>query len=426
MKPLIIGCLLLFALFSAIAGFVPTYPLFIITRFLQGCAAGPLVILATSAMNSLSSEKERTGFMEALTIVIISASVFGSCWGAIFAYEYQWQWIFHIDIFFVLLLAFGISKYLQDVKQERPPIDWVNYASYALSFLILGSFCIVGQELDWLRSSFLLGLLPLGLVCLAFFIIHRPEHPLFNLDLLKQKGFIFGLIQTAILFSSYFGMLLLLSLWLNLYVHYTITWIAAVLGMMITCTVTLMSIMSRFKFHLKLPMLLLAILLLALSCYLTTFFDSDVNLGRIATSRIIGGFGLALFLPPLLNFLLGFSKSHEGAGAVTLFQTTRALSSALGAALYATLWQRRYFFFYQRLGGDLTSFSQKTKNFFTKLRPFYLSKSESLLELNDALDRQAQALALDDCFYFMTLTLIAIFILLALYCLVQRSRRAAI
>jgi DHA2 family multidrug resistance protein len=101
--------------------------------------------------------------------------------------------------------------------------------------------------------------------------------------------------------------------------------------------------------------------------------------------------------------------------AITLFQVTRALFSSLGAAIYTTMWQRRYVFFYERLGGQLTIFSQNTKDFFLKLKPFQFSKQVQIAQMQEGLDRQAKALALDDCFYFMGFTLLFIFIALVIY-----------
>jgi DHA2 family multidrug resistance protein len=411
-------CLLLFAFFSLVAGFASTYPFFIVIRFLQGCASGPLIIMAVALLNSLSSKEERMKFMRSLTIIIISASVFGSCWGAIFAYEWTWRWIFHIDIFFMVALAFILSKFVEDVKQDPlARVDWAGYIGYLLFLGGIGTFIILGQELDWLRSPFLCVVLILSFIAGIFFILWSKavDNPIISFNLLRQKGFFFALIQTAVFFSAYFGILLLLSLWLNIYVHYTMIWLSIMLGLMITCTITMMIIMNHFTFHLKLEMLMAAILLLALSCFLTTFFNSEVDFKRIAISRVIGGVGLALFLPPLLHFLLGFSKDHEGMEAITLFQVTRALFSSLGAAIYTTMWQRRYVFFYERLGGQLTIFSQNTKDFFLKLKPFQFSKQVQIAQMQEGLDRQAKALALDDCFYFMGFTLLFIFIALVIY-----------
>jgi DHA2 family multidrug resistance protein len=411
-------CLCLFAFFSFLAGFAPTYPFFIVIRFLQGCASGPLIIMAVALMTPLASKEERMRFMRSLTIVIISASVFGSCWGAIFAYEWTWRWIFHIDIFFMLALALIISKFIKETKDPLiPKIDYPGYIAYLLFLGGMGTFIIVGQELDWLRSSFLCALLILSLMAGIFFTLWSQSvaNPIISFNLLRQRGFFFGLIQTAVFFSAYFGILLLLSLWLNIYVHYTMIWLSIMLALMITCTITMMIIMNRFTFHLKLEMLMGAILLLALSCFLTTFFNSEVDFKRIAISRVIGGVGLALFLPPLLHFLLGFSKDHEGLEAITLFQVTRALFSSLGAAIYTTMWQRRYVFFYERLGGQLTIFSQNTKDFFLKLKPFQFSKKIEIAQMQEGLDRQAKALALDDCFYFMGFTLLFLFIALVIY-----------
>ncbi len=57
-------------------------------------------------------------------------------------------------------------------------------------------------------------------------------YPIVEFRLFKHLYFCFALLNVALLFSAYFGMVILLSLWLKLYVNYTPDWIILLIGTM--------------------------------------------------------------------------------------------------------------------------------------------------------------------------------------------------
>ncbi len=92
---------------------------------------------------------------------------------------------------------------------------------------------------------------------------------------------------------------------------------------------------------------------------------------------------------------------EQAAERINVFHIVRLLGSALGASLYIILWQRRQVFYHLRLGSLLTPLAPPTQQFFERAEQFHLSGEKALAKLNSLLDRQATALALDDCFYLM-------------------------
>src|SRR5690606_31489727 len=106
----------------------------------------------------------------------------------------------------------------------------------------------------------------------------------------------------AILFSSYFGMIILIALWLNIYASYTPLWIALLIGIM-GIAATAAFIFTRIFLRRFDPRLTLgfAILVLALSCYYSTYFDVEVDFFHLAVARSLAGVGLLLFLFPVFQ-----------------------------------------------------------------------------------------------------------------------------
>ena len=150
-------------------------------------------------------------------------------------------------------------------------------------------------------------------------------------------------------------------------------------------------------------------------------FNEEINFGRIAFSRTIAGFGLAFFLPPLFRLCFRTFPEKNALDIVGLFQVGRLLSTSLGAAIYTTIWQRRQAFYHERLGSKLTAFSMQTRDFFSQAKEFHLRGNPAHAELNELLDRQAIALALDDCFYLMGWVMVGLLILILLTYLFRRQ-----
>lgn len=398
-------CLLFFAITTELCALTENYTQIVIIRFFQGMACGPLfpmVIRMIPEINPTIS-RERT-----LLIVILLSTLgpaLGASWGGIIAYELTWQVFFHINtpIIIALLLLFHFT--LKDIPFKAPEAayNFLGYISYALMIICIGGAITLGQFLDWQRSNLILSMFGVGLFSLIFYILWdtKQEHPIVHLQLFKVKTFSFAMVILSILFSAYFGMVLLLGLWLKLDAQYTGDWIGLIMGHMILAGLLLARFLPKInKLDPRFP-LLIAILFFVISCFYTTQFSVDIDFFRIALSRVLAGFGLALFLAPIMNICLRHLKEEQTADGMMIFQIIRSFSSGIGAAAYTTVWWRRAVFYHERLGEQLTPFSQLTKNYLESYRPYHIDKKGAIDHMSRALNLQSNALALDDTFYLM-------------------------
>ncbi len=413
----LICCLLGLSLLSFFSIMVTTYPLFLTLRFAQGAVAGPLYFVVSSLLSFCAREEKRATVVTMIATMFTVVPVLAASWGGWIAYDYNWRFIFIINIPILLFLIIGIWSFMKSlvVPCKKEPFNFVSYVFFAIGIASIGSVFLLGQEMDWFRSNLIITLTILGVVCFSFFVIWDlfQEHPLFELRLLKNIPFLFALINLAGLFSAYFGMILLLSLWLNLYVNYTPIWIGVLVGTMsLAGFVPYFLIKGRFgRSDTRIP-LLIAILLFGFSCYYTTFFSEFVDFKRIAFSRIIAGFGLVFFLPPIFRLCFHSFEEEKFPKVLVLFQVVRAFFSGLGASVYTTLWLRRTVFFHERMGEQLTPFSTLTDGYFEKADDFGLKGLIADAELNKILERSAVALGLDDTFYAMAIALFSLLVLL--------------
>ncbi len=417
----LVFCLLLYTGFSILCGIAQTFFIFNLYRFGMGVASGPFYLLCRKVLVACASPEECKTYSFFMLLLYAVVPVLGASFGAWLAYDNFWRWIFHVNEPISLFLAgyfwFFHRKRDSDFLGD-PRVDKISYFFFAIGISSLLTAATLSQQLDWYRSPTLVFLTLIGVPSLLFAILWdlKSPTPLLHLRLLKNWLLSFSLINLAVLFSSYFGMIILISLWLNLYVNYTPWWITILVGTMANAGLFAYFVIKRvLERYDPRYMLGLAILFFAISCYYSTFFDVDVDLFHLAVARAIAGFGLVLFLFPLFDLLSISCASDKFTSAFTLFQLTRVLSSSLGAALYVIVWQRRQVFFHERLGEGLTINSQLTLNYFQRATEiFKLTKEQAIAQLDVYLERQATSLGLNDVFGCMGYILLALLALLVI------------
>ena len=404
-----------FFLSSFFAGISTTFVQLLICRLCQGLATGPLFVSVTRMFVYYGTEEQGHRFIAYILIVFIVSSTLGAVWGGFLAYVANWRWIFYIDAFLLAITTLTIAKVLKNfpIELEEHSFDFVGYLSYALTLLCIGVYFTTGQELDWYTNPYLATALGLGIFSGIFFALWSKyqKHPILEVKHFKELDFVFALFLLIFLFSSYFGMILLLSLWLKFDVKYSVAWVNIVLGVMALSSFVIMIAIVNTKHDRRLRTLLVAIALITFSTFYMTIFNTHVDLFRVTLSRVLAGIGYALFLPPVFSLCIKNFEGNDRLMAITYFQLSRTLSSGLGAAIWTTVWQRRSVFYHSRLGGQINSFSKITRDFFDRAKNFNLSKNQGLLELNDFLNRRSSSLALNDTCYLIGWILVGIFII---------------
>ncbi|MBS0619971.1 MAG: MFS transporter [Verrucomicrobia bacterium] len=429
---LLLFSLLLFAFFCLTSALATDYPTFILSRTFEGFVSGPLYSVIFRLFSIFQTPKQKPLFFSILVTLFTVGPALGASWGGWIAYDYHWSYIFYINAAFLTLLGLFLWIKLRNYhpRIEIRPFNGTSYTFFTLGLLSYTIALTMGQQLDWLRSPLINTLLVIGTFSTGFYLLWDWHHPvpLLKLHFLKIRLLRFSLVSLALVFSAYFGMIILLALWLNLYANYTPIWIGVLIGNM--------AIAGLFPFTLLLDalkkidpriFLSLGVLLLVISTFHTAYFNIEVDFKRIAISRIIAGFGIALCLPPLFRLTFQPFAEKESLDVLSLFQIVRTLASGLGTAIYATIWLRREVFFHDRLGSQITPLSIKTRAYFEAAKQVQLDGLKADAKLGDLLDRQATSLGLEDTFYLMAWILLGLFVLSLLsFLLIKRKKQISI
>lgn len=409
-----------FTILTILSSLAPTFIIFVLIRLLTGVSCGMFFPISFTLLQQ-NCDPEKKDFKIALVAFLATiAPVIGACFGGVFAYEYHWSWIFYLQLPILFGVAPLILTQTDQARSKTPPFDFTGYLFYIVGVSSLLTACTLGQQLDWQRSPTICFCFFISILTLPFFILWELKHPnpFMDIRLFKNSVFALSVFLVGFLFSAYFGMILLLTLWLHLYASYTPMWISLlVLHMIAAGGVLFFMLRKNLRKVSSFSTISIAVAFFAISCFYSTYFNVDINFGRLAFARILAGFGLAFFLFPLLLLCLHSLPPEKTSQGGAIFQSVRLLSGGFGCAIYTTLWYRRQIFYHSRLGETLTPYSKLTQESLNQ----FSSYGNPIELLETALQKQASSLALADCFYLMGWVMLIVLAITLFYTWTHRT-----
>lgn len=416
---LILFAILMFVLFSFLCGCSYTFPMLIISRFMQGFCSGPLLPLSQSLLLLHNSPQKRALAMALWATIAVAGPVAGPMLGGWISYDYKWPWIFYINIPIGLLSFIVLYFFLR--KRETPlvkeSLDWLGFIFLALFVSCLQILLDKGEQFDWMRSIWMRGFAVTSFVSLTLLIVWsltRPK-PLIELHLFKMRSFALSVLYIGIAYGIYFGSVVIVPLWLQTNMGYTSTWAGvAVSPIGVVPLVFSLWIGKLIVRYGSLPLLFVCFLSFFASCMYTAFFDTDVTLFIIGISRLFFGCGIYFLITPLFTMSTQGITEEKLPSATGLFHFVRAMSGGIGTSLFTTFWIRRTAYHHQIIGENLTAYSPMTTQYLNQLSDLGLKGEQGLAMLNTVLNDQSAVLALNDCFWIMAWTFLALILFLPL------------
>jgi MFS transporter, DHA2 family, multidrug resistance protein len=210
-KRFYMSCVLLFTVCSLLCGMAPTLPFLIFTRVLQGAGGGGLQP-SEQAILADTFPAEKRGMAFALYgMAVVVAPAIGPTLGGWITDNFNWHWIFFINVPIGMLSLFLTSRLVEDppwLKGGRSSSIRIDYIGLALIVIGVACFQVVldkGQEADWFTSALIRVMFGIGVpVLLGFFLWEwYHEDPIVDVRLLKNRNF-----GTAVFFSFTLGMVL--------------------------------------------------------------------------------------------------------------------------------------------------------------------------------------------------------------------------
>ncbi len=343
-------CVVMFTTCSLLCGLAPTLPLLILARILQGFGGGGLAPSEQAILaDSFPIEKRGQAFALYGMAVVVAPAI-GPTIGGWITDNYNWHWIFFINLPFGLLSLWLSHRMVEDppyLKAERKKIgsiDTIGLASVALGVGCLEFVLDKGQEKDWFGDPMITCFAILAACVLVFFVWWEWNYPdpVVDLKLLRNRNFGTAVFLQFILGMVLFGSTVLLPQFMQTLLGYTAERAGLALSAGGAAMIFMMPLAGRLVGRVKDARILVAIgyAATAAGLYNLTRLDLDVSFGQLALFRVLQVLGLAFIFIPIstLNYV---GVPREKNNQISSFSNfARNLGGSSGTAMLTTFLQR--------------------------------------------------------------------------------------
>ncbi len=349
-KRFYMSCVVLFTACSLLCGLAPTLPLLILARILQGFGGGGLAPSEQAILaDSFPIEKRGQAFALYGMAVVVAPAI-GPTIGGWITDNYNWHWIFFINLPVGLLSLWLTSRmvedppYLATMRAKIGSVDTLGLGSVAIGVGCLEFVLDKGQEKDWFGDPMITSFAIIAGCVLVFFVWwewHHPD-PIVDLKLLKNRNFGTAIFLQFILGMVLFGTTVLMPQFMQTLLGYTAERAGMALSPAGFAMMVMMPIAGRMVGKVKDARVLVAVgyAAVAAGLYNLTRLDLDVAFSQLVLFRVLQVLGLAFIFIPIstLNYV---GVPREKSNQISSFSNfARNIGGSAGTAMLTTFLQR--------------------------------------------------------------------------------------
>jgi MFS transporter, DHA2 family, multidrug resistance protein len=428
----------IFTLSSAMCGMATSLGQLILFRVIQGLAGGGLQPSSQGVLLDAFPREKQGIAMTLFGLAALLAPVVGPTLGGWLTDQYEWRWVFLINVP-IGILAFAACYFLlrdpdyltkERTELRRRPF---HFDSIGLSLLVIVmvSWEVMlskGQEWDWLGDPFwrvqtLATLFTAGLAGLIFWELRSPN-PVVNFRPLAERNFgaccIIIFCAFAVLYGSSTSLpALLQSLFgynaLDAGLVMSPSGLAAAVAMPIIGFMLGRGSDARWLIG-------AGLLLMAISSYWMSQMNLFISPDQVIWPRVVLVLGLSICFAPANVAAYLYTPIELRGAAVGLLSLLRNEGGSVGTSMAQTLQERRDQFHALRLGEHLDPFNPAVQSFLQQTQSQFLrqngdpvaARQLALQTLENLRDQQSSALAYFDCFWLFAVLMLALMIILLL------------
>jgi EmrB/QacA subfamily drug resistance transporter len=342
-KRLYLAAIGLFTLGSALCALADSINMLIAFRVLQGLGGGMLMPLGMMIMTKAAGPHRMGRLMAILGIPMLLGPILGPIIGGWLIEHASWHWIFLINVpLGVIAIAYAWVVLAKDSPQPSESFDFLGMAlmSPGLALFLYGVSSIPGAaagEHGYTRV-WVTGILGLALVVAFVFHTFRPEHPLLDLRLFKNRNLTISIITMFLFAAAFFGGLLLVPTYFQ-NIRGETALMAGILvapqgiGAMLTMPIA-GNLSDRLPVGRIVPV---GIVLIVVGMFGLTQVDENTSYGVLIAMLVVMGLGMGGTMMPLFTSALKTLKAHEVARGSTLLNITQQIASSVGVALMSVI-----------------------------------------------------------------------------------------
>jgi DHA2 family multidrug resistance protein len=351
-------CVALFGISSALCGLAPTLPLLVFCRILQGIGGGGLAPSEQAILADTFEPSKRGQAFALYGLAVVCAPAIGPTLGGYITDNFNWRWIFFLNVPICLLSLFLTSRIVEDppyVKEQVRKtqsgglrLDLIGFALLGITFGSLEFVLDKGQEDDWFGSKIITFFVCAMVVAFVSMIwwelkeLREGRRPILNLTLFKRRVFSISFGLMFVLGFALYATTLLIPQFVQTLMGYTAELAGLVLspaGLMMMCMMPVVGVLSGKVDPRKL--IGYGFVMLTLSLLWMSNLNLQLSYGQLVFMRIFQASGLAFLFIPINTIAYIGVKQGENNDVSGLTNLARNIGASCGTAFVATMLTRR-------------------------------------------------------------------------------------
>jgi MFS transporter, DHA2 family, multidrug resistance protein len=390
-----------FTIASMLCGLAQSLPQIVAARLLQGLCGAALVPMSQAVLLDINPPAHHARAMAIWVMAVTIGPIVGPALGGWLTENYNWRWVFYINVPFGILAFLGIASAMSETAIRRSRFDFFGFTALSIGIGALQLMLDRGQLRDWFSSKEIWIEATIAGTALYLFIVHMlttAKAPFVSPSLFKDRNFLTGNVFIFIVGAVLFATLALLPPLLQDLLNYPVLTTGLVTAPRGLGTFCAMFIVGRMMGKVDTRLIIaIGFALTAFSSWQMAGFDLQMDSGIVIWSGLAQGLGTGFVYVPLAAVTFATLSPALRNEGTAIFSLTRNLGSSIGISIVETLLTRNTQIMHSTLAEHVTRFSPALR----AQVPNGLPTMQTLAALNASVTQQASMIAYNNDFKLM-------------------------
>jgi DHA2 family multidrug resistance protein len=396
-----------FTVASMFCGLAQSLPQIVVARLLQGLCGAALVPLSQAVLLDINPPARHARAMGVWAMGSILGPIIGPALGGWLTENYNWRWVFYINVPFGILAFLGMLSFLPETAIRKSRFDFFGFSALSVGIAAFQITLDRGQLKDWFSSTEIWIEASVAAVAFYLFVIHMlttTQQRFVSPTLFKDRNFLTGNLFIFIVGAVLFATLALLPPLLQDLLNYPVVTTGLVTAPRGVGTLAAIFIVGRIMGKVDIRLIIGAgFALTAVSSWQMTGFDLQMDSVLIVSSGLSQGLGTGFVYVPLAAATFATLTPALRNEGTAIFSLTRNLGSSIGISVVNTLLTRNTQIMHATLGEHMTRYSPILRAQLSGGSP----SPHTLAGLNATVTEQAAMIAYNNDFKLMMLLSLA-------------------
>ena len=397
-----------FTVASMLCGVAQSLPQIVLARLIQGLFGAALIPLSQAVLLDINPPARHARAMAVWVMGATLGPIIGPALGGWLTENYNWRWVFYINVPFGILAFLGILSFLPEAAIRKSRFDFFGFAALSVAIASLQIMLDRGQLKDWFSAPEIWIEAIVAAVAFYWFVIHMlttTEQRFVSPALFKDRNFLTGNVFIFLVGAVLYATLALLPPLLQDLLNYPVVTTGLVTAPRGAGTLAAMFIVGRLMGKVDIRLIIgTGFVMAAASSWQMSGFDVQMDSSMVVWSGILQGLGTGFVYVPLAAAAFATLTPGLRNEGTAIFSLTRNLGSSIGISVVNTLLTRNTQIMHATLGEHVSRYSPVLR---AQMPSGGSPSLHTLAGLNATVTEQAAMIAYNNDFKLMMLLSLA-------------------